>query len=169
MVLGCLCVGVLITEGVKASSSEGSVPAHELVFLDLDDNRKTLDDFRGKVLLINFWASWCPPCISEMPALKRLSQSMSNEPFALLAVNVAEGLGTVQRFASLEEAGISLLRDVNGDLAKHWGVIVYPTSIIIDGNGRRHTTIVGETDWDAAARYDQLQTLIRATATETTH
>lgn len=141
--------------------------AHEPLLLDIDGNRKTLDDFRGKVLLINFWASWCPPCIKEMPALERLSRAMVGQPFALIAVNVAEGRGIAQRFAALEAAGIALLRDVNGDMAKHWGVEVYPTSFILDVDGRRHATIIGETDWDSQARRDQLQALIQPTETKT--
>jgi hypothetical protein len=104
-----------------------------------------------------------------MPALKRLSRSLADERFALLAINVGEGRGVVQRFASLEEAGISLLRDVEGDLARQWGVKVYPTSVILDGNGRRLATIIGETDWDTQARHDQLRALIQAGTTKTTN
>ena len=166
MVLGCLCVAILVAEGVAASGNGVPVAKPQQAFLDLDGNRKTLDDFRGKVVLVNFWTSWCPPCLSEMPALKRLSRAMADQPFALLAVNVAEGRGIVQRFASLEEAGINVLRDVNGRAAEQWAVEVYPTSVIVDGNGHRHATIIGETDWDAQDLHDQLKALISATATD---
>jgi len=135
----------------------------ETTLTDLDRRQHGLGDYRGKVVLLNFWTSWCPPCIREMPALKRLSQAMADRPFALLAVNVAEGRGALQRFASLEEAGIRLLRDADGSVAQDWGVEVYPTSVIVDGLGRRHATIVGETDWDKKEHYDRLDTLIRNT------
>ena len=134
------------------------------MLLDLSGNRTTLDNYRHRVILVNFWTSWCPPCIKEMPALERLSRAMVGQPFALIAVNVAEGRGIAQRFASLEAAGIALFRDVNGDMATQWGVEVYPTSFIVDGEGRIHETIIGETAWDAQARHDQLNALIRATA-----
>jgi hypothetical protein len=91
---------------------------------------------------------------------------MANREFALLAVNVAEGRGTVQRFSSLEAAGIILLRDATGDVAKQWGVEVYPTSVIVDGNGRRQRTIVGETDWDAQAIRERIVELIETTVTD---
>lgn len=148
----------------KAPGSESAIP--QTVLPDIVGKRHRLDDFRGKVVLLNFWTSWCPPCISEMPALKRLSRAMAEKPFQLLAINVAEGRGIAQRFASLEEAGIRLLRDADGSVAKDWGVEVYPTSVIIDGLGRRHETIVGDTDWDAPLYYDRLEELMRTT-TET--
>lgn len=165
----CLCWNALAADGVAASSDDRQSETPELAVLDLDSNRRSLTELRGKVVLVNFWTSWCPPCISEMPALKRLSRSLADERFALLAINVGEGRGVVQRFASLEEAGISLLRDVEGDLARQWGVKVYPTSVILDGNGHRLATIIGETDWDTQARQDQLRALIQAGATKTTN
>jgi thiol-disulfide isomerase/thioredoxin len=166
MVMSCTYLIAQSFERVEASSSDSAAAVFELGFFDLHGNRKTLEDYRGKVVLINFWASWCPPCIKEMPALMRLSRSMANREFALLAVNVAEGRGTVQRFSSLETAGIILLRDATGDVAKQWGVEVYPTSVLVDGDGRRHATIVGETDWDAQAIRERIEVLIQTAATD---
>jgi thiol-disulfide isomerase/thioredoxin len=157
------CWSVVAAAGDGSGGDDGTSVAPAMQLKNLKGEQRTLADFRGKVVLVNFWASWCPPCISEMPALKRLSQSMADRSFALLAVNVAEGRGIVQRFASLEESGIELLRDVDGKVAKDWGVEVYPTSVIVDGLGRRQATIVGETDWDAQALYDRLEELVRTT------
>ncbi len=156
-----------VAQAGAAASSNGFTAGQETAFHDVDGRPRTLGEFDGKVLLINFWTSWCPPCIREMPALRRLRRSLSNEPFALLAVNVAEGRGIVQRFAVLEEDGIQLLRDVDGNIARQWGVAAYPTSVILDANGRRRATIVGETDWDSEARYAQLRALIQTTTART--
>ena len=101
MALGCLCAAVLAVESSKASGSGVPVAAREPVLLDLDGNRKTLDDFRGKVLLINFWASWCPPCIREMPELEALAGDMATQPFRVVMVNVEEPPGVMRRFKLL--------------------------------------------------------------------
>ena len=161
--LWLFCASVVAVAGDRSGSIDGGAEAAPLQLENLRGEQHSLSEFRGNVVLVNFWTSWCPPCISEMPALKRLSRAMADRPFALLAVNVAEGRGIVQRFSALEEAGIRLLRDVDGKVAKGWGVEVYPTSVIVDGLGRRHETIIGETDWDAQEHYDRLETLIRAT------
>jgi thiol-disulfide isomerase/thioredoxin len=164
VVLGCyLHAAAPAADSNHTAGLGGPAAVPATVLTDLHGNRKTLSDFEGKVVLLNFWTSWCPPCIGEMPALKRLSRAMDGRPFALLAINVAEGRGILQRFASLEEAGIQLLSDSDGSVAKNWGIEVYPTSVIVDGLGRRHATIVGETDWDTQASYDQLEVLIRTT------
>ena len=170
MLTGCL-ICCLNSAAFAGDSSQAKVPSREpatpeTTLSDLDGKQLRLGDYRGKVVLLNFWTSWCAPCIHEMPALKRLSQAMADRPFALLAVNVAEGRGTVQRFASLEEAGIRLLRDADGSVAQDWGIEVYPTSVVVDGLGRRRATIVGDTDWDTKEHYDRLDTLIRTTTAD---
>ena len=157
------CASVVAVAGDRPGPVDSVTEAAPLRLKNLQGEQHSLSDYKGKVVLVNFWASWCPPCIHEMPALERLSRTMADRPFALLAVNVAEGRGIVQRFNALEESGIELLRDVDGKVAKAWGVEVYPTSVIVDGLGRRRETIIGETDWDAQEHYDRLEALIRET------
>jgi thiol-disulfide isomerase/thioredoxin len=166
MALGCLCAAVLAVESSKASGSGVPVAAREPVLLDLDGNRKTLDDFRGKVLLINFWASWCPPCIREMPELEALAGDMATQPFRVVMVNVEEPPGVMRRFNRLPEAGIVSLRDSNGQFARDWGVTVYPTSFVVDREGHVVERFVGPADWTSAAWMAGFERLLPALRTD---
>jgi thiol-disulfide isomerase/thioredoxin len=157
--LGGLCLAIVIAQGVEAASTGGSVAVPEQVFLDLDGNRKTLDDLRGKVLLVNFWTSWCPPCIREMPELETLARSMIGRPFRVVMVNVEEPPGVMRRFKRLTEAGILSLRDPDGRFARDWGLTVYPTSFIVDRDGQVTERFVGPADWtnaDWTERFERL-------------
>lgn len=115
--------------------------------------------YLGDVLLVNFWTSWCPPCIREMPELEALARDMVGRPFRVVMVNVEEPPGIMRRFARLAEAGIVSLRDPNARFAKDWGVTVYPTSFVVDRDGRVVERFVGPADWTSAewtARFERL-------------
>ena len=145
---------------------QGSVQEMEFELKDLENQIHTLSDYRGKVVLVNFWASWCNSCIREFPSLERLRHASDASRFALLAVNVREGRGTVQRFKRLQDSGIVMLMDKVGSVADDWGVKVYPTSFIIDANGVVRRKIIGETDWDSEEIHDYIQALLSADAAD---
>ncbi len=138
----------------------------EFELKDLENQIHTLSGYRGKVVLVNFWASWCVSCIREFPSLERLSLASDASRFALLAINVREGRGTVQRFKRLQDSGVGILMDKNGSVAGDWGVKVYPTSFIIDANGVVRRKIIGETDWDSNKIHDYIQALLSADAAD---
>ena len=142
---------------VEANQGQTRAPAFTLK--DLDDVPRSLEDYRGKVLLVNFWGSWCTSCIREFPSMERLSRAMDPGRFALLAVNVREGKGTVRRFRSLKDAGMEMLMDSDGAMAGSWGVDVYPTSFIVDAEGIIRKSFIGETDWDDAEQHAYIEAL----------
>ena len=127
---------------------------------DLQDNIHTLPDYKGKVLLINFWASWCSACLREFPSLERLSRAFAGSHFALLAINVGENKRIAQRYDRLQDAGIEILLDENSSVAGHWNVKVYPTSFIVDANSRILGRVVGEMDWDRVDTHVYIRSLI---------
>ena len=145
---------------------QDSTGGMEFELKDLENKSHMLSDYRGKVVLVNFWASWCISCIREFPSLERLSHVSDASRFALLAVNVREGKGTVQRFKRLQDSGIVMLMDKVGSVADDWGVKVYPTSFIIDANGVVRRKIIGETDWDSEEIHDYIQALLSADAAD---
>ena len=121
-----------------------AVPAFNVT--DLNGKTWRLQDLRGRAVLINFWATWCEPCRAEMPSLQALAAQNPGR-LVVLAVNLKESEPTITRF--VERTGLSLpvLRDVDGAIARAWGVSVYPSTVLIDARGRVKSVVRGEVDW----------------------
>ena len=108
----------------------------------------SLADYKGRVVLVNFWASWCPPCIYEMPELTRLKQQLSGKPFDILAINVGEKKYKVWKFTKLIHIELPVLLDTNNDAFSKWGVQTLPTSFLIDADGRVRYRVRGNPGWE---------------------
>jgi thiol-disulfide isomerase/thioredoxin len=126
-------------------------PTPPLVLKDLGGKPHTLEDYRGQVVLLNFWATWCPPCLIEMPAMQRLKAAFPDTAFTVLAVNVKESREKVWRFQKMLNVNFRVLLDTSGQAAENWNVAVYPTSYLIDGTGRIRYMAYGMLDWDSTA------------------
>jgi thiol-disulfide isomerase/thioredoxin len=117
--------------------------------VDLKDNTTQLADYRGKVLLVNFWASWCPPCIKEMPSLQRLQQQLDDKPFTILTINVGEPKYKVWKFAQLINLTLPVLLDPESDTFYAWNSTILPTSFLLDRQGRVLYRAQGDVKWDS--------------------
>lgn len=124
--------------------------AKDFALKDLDGKTRHLSDYRGKVVLLNFWGSWCPPCRREMPSMERLYQNLKTEPFVVLAVNQSESLDLV--FAYTGEIDPSptfpMLLDIQGQVPPQWGVRGLPASFIVDKRGRIAYRAMGGREFD---------------------
>jgi thiol-disulfide isomerase/thioredoxin len=149
-----------------ASAAEGEA-APSLQLSDAQGSRHSLGDYRGRVVLVNFWTTWCPPCIREIPALEGLARHVADRPFAVLMVNVSESAGVLRRFTRLTEAGIVVLRDADGATARRWGVDGYPTSFVVDAAGRVRAKVFGEEAWDGPEWLALFEALLAEGASET--
>lgn len=110
-----------------------------------------LADARGQVLLLNFWASWCPPCVDELPSLDVLAERHAADGLRVVAVNHREtdrALGTFMQFMPLNRTRI--VRDADGAASQAWGVRVFPTTVVVGRGGRAAFSVVGEADWAGA-------------------
>jgi peroxiredoxin len=110
-----------------------------------------LADYRGKVVLINFWATWCTPCREEMPSIERLRQAMKGRPFAVLAVNLAEPEPRVRSFLQSMPLGFPVVLDADMTAAKAWKVRQLPASFVVGTDGRVRYSYVGGLDWSRDA------------------
>jgi thiol-disulfide isomerase/thioredoxin len=150
------------------ANAAGTGAAPDLQLTDAAGNRHNLSHYHGRVVLVNFWTSWCPPCIHEMPALERLARRMADRSFAVLMVNVQEAPGILSRFTRLAEAGIVVLRDADGDTARRWGVGSYPTSFVLDAEGRIRAKVLGEEEWDSHDWLSRFEALLAENPPKTT-
>jgi thiol-disulfide isomerase/thioredoxin len=118
-----------------------------LALQDLDGKTHRLEDYRGKVVLINFWATWCEPCREEMPSLGRLRASFAGKPFAVLAVNLSESEPRIRRFLEQLPTDFVVLRDGDGAAARAWKTRILPATFIVAPDGRIRYHQVGDFDW----------------------
>jgi peroxiredoxin len=123
----------------------GDAPA--LALEDLDGRPHRLESYRGKVVLINFWATWCEPCREEMPSIDRLLRSMAGRPFAVLAVNLAEPHARIRTYLEKTPVGFTVLLDRDTAVAKAWKARILPATYVVGPDGRIRYSYVGELDW----------------------
>ena len=108
---------------------------------------------RGKVVVLNFWATWCPPCVAEMPSLERLHRSLSPEGVAVVTVSTDEDEAELRRFVAERSLTLPVLKDPGGRLAAgQYRTTGYPETFVLDRNGRVLQHVVGPAEWDSAER-----------------
>ena len=115
---------------------------------DTKGNRVSLSNLRGKVVMVNFWATWCPPCKEEMPSMEKLNQIMAGEDFVMLAINTEEnGRSVVPAFLKNNPHDFTVLYDDNGTVQQQYGVYRFPESFIIRKDGIVDQKVIGAIDW----------------------
>ena len=137
----------------------GAAPGLELA--DLDGTAHRLADYRGKTVLVNFWATWCAPCRAEMPSIERLRRSMEGRPFAVLAVNVAESARVARDFAEKLPVNFTVLLDRDGRVTRAWGARVLPASYIVGPDGAIRYSYLGDLDWSSDEVRARIESLMR--------
>ncbi len=109
----------------------------------------SLESLRGRVVLVNFWATWCEPCESEMPAMERLHAALPRGEFELLAVSIDESEEAVQRFQDEYRLSFPILLDPSSDVYDAYQTMGVPESLLVDRSGRIVERYVGPREWDA--------------------
>jgi len=106
-----------------------------------------LSKLRGKVVVLNFWASWCEPCRAELPSLELMAQRHENDGLVVLAVNYRETDSAIRRFMDVLPTTLPIARDSDGATSHAFGVRVFPTTVIVGRDGRARFSVIGEADW----------------------
>ena len=128
-------------ETIPAPRSGAVAP--DFVLVDLQGTQHTLDDYQGRPVVLNFWATWCPPCRAEMPALQNVYEEYRDEGLVILAINVRERPSTVQPFVDEYRLTFPVLIDGNAAVSAAYEQEAYPTTYFIDRNGRIREMAVG--------------------------
>ncbi|TVQ89794.1 MAG: TlpA family protein disulfide reductase [Chromatiaceae bacterium] len=126
-----------------------------------DGTRHRLEALRGKPVILNFWATWCPPCRAEMPSLQRAWEQVGDEGIMVMAVNVGEELEDVQRFLEQLPLDFPLPMDTDSKVTQRWPLRGLPTTFIVGPDGRLVYKAVGEREWDDPEILDQVRALKR--------
>ena len=136
--------------------------APDFALKDADRKLHRLSEQRGKVVLVNFWATWCPPCRREMPSMQRAWEKLQGGNFEMYAVNVGEDEDTIFgfTFSTGVELTFPILLDRDAHIIKAWPVVALPTSFVIDPQGRIVYRAVGEREWDDPRLLRQIRKLM---------
>ena len=137
-----------------------AMAAPPLELPDLDGAMHRLADWRGQVILLNFWASWCQPCVAEMPGIQRLEGRMRDRGFIVVGVNVAETQRRVTRSVEQMGLGFPVLLDAEGVTFHAWGGKGLPTSALIDRQGRLRYVGLGPLEWDGLEALGRVESLL---------
>lgn len=153
VIILCLLVFCLASLALAMSKA----PAHndeainnnpaDFTLPDLTGHQQTLSKHQGKIIFLNFWATWCPPCREEMPSMQKLYDTWDKKKYVMLAVNLGEDRDTVKAFADKNHYTFPILLDLDQNVARQYRIQGIPTTIIIDAKGKIVDRIVGAKEW----------------------
>ncbi len=170
IVLIVVGVGIIVLLQTKDSSFnlsgkprfEKGVPAPNFTLPDLNGKMVSLTDYKGNVVLLNIWATWCPPCVEEMPSMEKLHQELKDESFEILAVSIdVSGAEAVIPFMKKHKLGFSVLTDTTGAIKSLYQTTGVPESFIIDKDGIIVEKVIGPRDWAASGAIRYFRNLIQ--------
>ena len=157
-----LCCGlfVFLVSAVHAQNGRWypeDEAAPPLILKTISDEAIDLAGLKGRLVIINFWATWCGPCIAEMPSLQALAARLGEKNVALIGVNFHESPQKIRDFQTKYKVQFPLLRDAWQEASAAWKVAVLPTTFIVDANGTLRYRVVGEVDWSSKQVADRLK------------
>lgn len=153
--------------GMLVRSLDGDVqdrPAPAFTASDLAGRPVSLDAFRGEVLFINFWATWCPPCVEEFPSMMALADAMRGRPFRMIALTQDSDADALMGFLNaldLPDDRVIILQDPDGEIARSWGTLLLPETYVVDPTGRLVARFQGERDWSQPEAQQLAERLVR--------
>ena len=165
--LSCVLVAAVMASAPVAAAHRlerwpERVATPSLAFTSLDGDPVVLSAWRGKVVLLNFWASWCEPCVSEFPALSALASSdAAGRGLVVVGVNYKESARSIREFQARHAGNFPVFLDKTGDALRQWTRGMLPTTILIDRDGRARWRITGELDTADPAFLRRLEQLLR--------
>jgi peroxiredoxin len=154
------CVLPQAVEGARRTAWPRQRPTPTFQLPKLEEGTWNLASAKGQPVLLNFWATWCEPCRTEMPSLEQLAARHQGQGLQVMAVNFREGEAPVRRFIAATGLRLPVLYDRDGAAAKAFGVTIFPGTVAIDRRGRASFVVVGGFDWTGALAQEWLAPLL---------
>lgn len=146
---------------IQLNSFRGNPLPPAIDLKDASGQKIRLAEYRGKVTVVNFWASWCPPCVAEIPSLNRLREKMQGQPFELISINYAESPEKIREFMRQVSVEFPVLLDPDGKVSQQWNVIGFPSTFVIGKDGKIHYGVNAAIHWDTPEVINTLKALNR--------
>lgn len=149
--IGCLLVNSVLLAADQSRSLyelDKKPLAPDFTLKDVDGKTHRLSDYRGKVVMINFWATWCPPCRFELPSMQRAYEKLKEQGVEFLAVNLGEDADTIFTFTADYPVTFPLLMDIDSSVSDKYPVVGLPTSYFVAPDGRLVSRAIGSREWD---------------------
>lgn len=147
------CLTLFPIQAVSSSGTlkpyKGDLSSPEFSLKDMQGNTRSLSDYQGNIVLLQFWATYCTPCRKEMPTMNNLIKKMQGQPFKILTVNMAEPKQAVEKFLNEVPVDFPVLLDSDGAILSQWKVFAAPANFILDKKGNIIFTLYGGIEWDS--------------------
>ena len=140
---------------------KGNPVPPSLDLFSVHGDRAIHNDYLGKVTIVNFWASWCRPCIEEIPSLNRLREQMKGRPFELISVDYAEDKSVILKFMQEVDVDFPVLLDSSGKVSAQWNVLVFPSTFVIAPDGKIVYGVKGGIHWDKPEIVEMIKALMK--------
>lgn len=154
-----LCMAIVAHSSGLMLPVPGEPKANDFTLMSADGGEISLQDYRGKFVLVNFWATWCPPCVKEMPALNSLHNQLKSRNFGVVGVHVGPALATVKQYLNDRPVDFDIVIDKNMSLAS-WEVAGLPTTFLVNPAGEIIYRATGEREWDSAEMVEFLESIM---------
>ncbi len=159
LVIAPLCSAQQTGKGLAKLSPPVQAPEFELI--DSDGNQHRMSEYLGQVMIVNFWATWCPPCRAEMPSMQSAWELLEPEGILMFGINVGENEDIIFEFTANYPVEFPLLLDTDSSVIKQWPVRGLPTTFIVDPEGQIVYQAIGGREWDDPALLSMIRSLNR--------
>lgn len=161
VLLSCVLIfALLVPVGAFGVESLVGSRAPEFVLRDMDGKYVSITALRGKLVVLNFWATWCPPCRKELPGLDRLHGDYLGQGLVVVAVSTDSTERGIRKFLDENPFRLRVVHDRDGKISQLYGVFSLPTTFIIDRRGIVISHIIGEQDWSSSQMRSRIETLL---------
>ncbi|MEC4673776.1 MAG: TlpA disulfide reductase family protein [Nitrospirota bacterium] len=148
--------------GVRKARPDLEQEAPGFTLVDLNGKSKSLSEYKGKVILLNFWATWCGPCRVEMPSMETVYRELKGEGFEILAISSdPQGVVVTRPYSKSNDLTFPILHDADYDVSGVYGVRTLPMSFLIDRHGTLRHKVFGARDWNSSEAKEIIRTLLK--------